>query len=213
MHSMPESASLSRRERKSLETATRLTDVCRRLTAERGLAGFTVEEACDEVDISRRTFFNYFPTKEDAVIGTDSEEESRRFADEFLSQGARGWPTVIDDLVDLVVKHFDAAGVDAVGHGDFISALEREPRLLARVIGISRERERAVVALVAQREGVGGDDPRAEAAVNILSTLVRSAGEHFINPSNTDDFSSILTASLAAFRAVLAAPSPRKGQQ
>ncbi len=34
-----------------------------------GLNGFTIEQLCEDVGVSRRTFFNYFPSKEDAIIG------------------------------------------------------------------------------------------------------------------------------------------------
>lgn len=193
------------------ETAFQLTHVCRRLTAERGLAGFTIEEVCEEVDVSRRTFFNYFPSKEDAVIGADPEDESHRFAEEFLARGSTGWPGVIDDLVALVASHFEATGIDPAARSEFMQALEREPRLLARFIGVSRERERQAIAIVAEREGVAPDDARAEAAVGLLTTLLRSGAERLLDPDDSRDFSTILAESLAAFRAVLDAPSPRKG--
>ena len=57
------------RERKRAATRTAITAVARSLTAEHGLNGFTVEEVCEAAGISRRTFFNYFQSKEDAIIG------------------------------------------------------------------------------------------------------------------------------------------------
>lgn len=206
---MSESATLSRRERRKQETASSLTAVTRRFTAQRGLSGFTVEDVCDEVDVSRRTFFNYFASKEDAVIGIAPADESQRFADEFLARGAGDWTRVVDDLVELVILHFETCEIDTVGHNEFKQALEREPRLLARFIGISRERDRQAMALIAKREGVPLDDARVEAAVNILSTLLRSAIDHLLDPANTRDFATILTESLALFRALLATPAPR----
>ncbi len=213
MHSMSEGAISDRRARRMQETAFRLTHICRRLTAQRGLAGFTIEEVCDEVGVSRRTFFNYFPSKEDAVIGVDPEHESQLFGEEFLARGATEWANVMDDLVELVIAHFEANGSHSAGHGEFMQALEREPRLFARFVGISRERERQATAMIAQRQGVAVDDPRAVAAVGILTTLLRSAGERLLDSDDSRDFSSILTESLAAFRAVLTAPSPRKATQ
>jgi AcrR family transcriptional regulator len=194
------------------ETAARLTSVARRLTAERGLHGFTVEEVCDEVDISRRTFFNYFPTKDDAVLGVDPGEEMGKFSEEFLARGSRGWEVVIDDLVDLVVAHFESTGHDHHGHADFQAALEREPRLLLRFMGATREREKQAVALVASREGVAPDDPRAEAVVSVLSTLLKHAGEHYLARSGADDISTIFRGQLAALRVVMASPSSRKAR-
>jgi AcrR family transcriptional regulator len=208
MNSAPE---VTRRSQKMRHTATHLTTVARRLTAERGLNGFTVEEVCDEVDISRRTFFNYFPSKEDAIIGVQPEEDLRRFSDEFLARGSGGWATVVDDLVELVIAHFESAGVHTAEHAQLMSALEREPKLLFKFMGVTRERDRQAMALVAQRENVAVDDPRAEAALNVLSILLRSTGEHYLLSENTHDFSTLLHERLAAMRAVLAPESPRKG--
>lgn len=208
IHNVPNSATSNRREKRMLATATRLTSVARRLTAERGLNGFTVEEVCDEVDVSRRTFFNYFPSKEDAVLGVDPGEELEKFSDAFLARESRGWEVVIDDLVDLVIGHFEATGHDHTAHAEFIAAIEREPRLLLRFMGATREREKQAVALVASRENVPADDPRAEAVVGVLSTLLKHAGERYLDPAGTHDFSSTLRNHLAALRVVMAPPTP-----
>jgi AcrR family transcriptional regulator len=204
---MTVSATSGTLERRMLRTAEQLTAVSRRLTAQRGLHGFTVEEVCDEVGISRRTFFNYFPSKEDAVIGADQEDESRRIAEEFVARGSRGWNAVIDDIVELVIEHFEATGIDRSSHAQFIAAVEREPRLLARLLGATRDRERQIVAVVAEREGVTVDDPRAEISVSVLAALLRTAGEHYVDPSNDQQFGTILNAALRTLRTVLD-PSP-----
>jgi len=204
---------VNRRERKMQETSARLTSLCRRFTAERGLAGFTIEEVCEQADVSRRTFFNYFASKEEAVLGANPAEETELLAAEFLARGSRGWGAVLDDLVDLVIDHFEAVGVDSIGHAEFVAAMEREPRLLLSFMGVSRDRDRQVVELVALRENVGTDDPHAEASVSILSTLIRAAGDTFLDPANTRDLAVILRGSLAAMRTVLAPPTPRKASQ
>ena len=193
-------------------TSSRLTTLCRQLTAERGLHGFTIEEACSEVGVSRRTFFNYFPSKEDAVLGIDEGDERQRFAADFLSRSSRGWPAVVDDLIDFAIQHTRSAGHDAADHLAFMRMLEREPRLLARFIGLSREREVAFVALVAEREGVPADDPRARAAIDIVSTVMRSTADRISDPRVAEDFGTALSDSLTAIRAVLAPSPPRKAQ-
>ena len=196
---MPDSAIETRKQ----ATSARLTARCRQLTAERGLNGFTIEEVCSEVGVSRRTFFNYFPSKEDAVFGIDEVHEMHRFTEEFLALGSRGWSAVVDDLVDFAVRFADAARHDMADHLNFMRMLEREPKLLARFIGLGREREAVLVDLVARREGVTAEDPRARASVALVSTIMRSTADRLSDPHVASNFGAALTESLTAFRAVL----------
>src|ERR1700722_20350499 len=64
---------LGRRDRKKNDTRRALRDAALALVAERGLAHVTIEDITEAVDIAPRTFFNYFPSKESAVIGADPE--------------------------------------------------------------------------------------------------------------------------------------------
>lgn len=193
------------------QTAANLTSVSRRLTAERGLSGFTIEEVCAAVDVSRRTFFNYFASKEDAVLGANPEEEFRRFGEQFVARGAGSWPDVLGDLIALAIEHIESDDLDPREHTDLMAALEREPRLLARFMGITRDRDRQFRSLIASRQGVDDDDPRVVATVSVLGSLMRSSADSFVAPHNDRDFATILTTSLEAMRTVLAPPVPSKG--
>src|SRR5437764_6912236 len=55
------------RERKKQQTRDLIAETARSLFTERGFDAITVDEVAREADVSRKTVFNYFPTKEDLV--------------------------------------------------------------------------------------------------------------------------------------------------
>ncbi|MEU6718396.1 TetR family transcriptional regulator [Nonomuraea sp. NPDC046802] len=59
-----------RRERKKLQTRQALVDAAMRLFEQKGFDRTMVTEIAEAADVSERTFYLHFPTKEDVVIGT-----------------------------------------------------------------------------------------------------------------------------------------------
>ena len=70
----PARSPASLRERKKAATRRALRRVTIDLVAERGFAHVTMEDIAQAADVSVRTFFNYFPSKEAALFGTDPDE-------------------------------------------------------------------------------------------------------------------------------------------
>ncbi|MGH3814820.1 MAG: TetR family transcriptional regulator [Pseudonocardiaceae bacterium] len=64
---------LGLRERKKQRTRNALIDAAFRLFTERGYENTTVADIADAAEVSTRTFFSYFPTRED-VIFADTDE-------------------------------------------------------------------------------------------------------------------------------------------
>lgn len=212
---MQSATSTNRLSDRMAATAARLTTVSRRLTATHGLNGFTIEELCEEVGVSRRTFFNYFPSKEDAVLGIDETEETERFATEFLALGSRGWRAVLDDFMLIAAGHAERSGFGLAEHVDFHAALEREPKLLVRFMGLNREREQLLVELIAVREGVPADDPRARACADLFGMAIKTtmarvfgSGVADIGQGGEFDIVGSIRDCLATYRTILEPADP-----
>ena len=187
------------------ETRAQLTLAARRLTAAHGLNGFTVEELCEQVGVARRTFFNYFHSKEDAIIGHSDDTLQPSVVEAFLAAGDRNGeigPALLSDLAGIAIAEINRIGISPDEAAGFIAAVDKEPQLLRRLLQSGAERERFLVALIEEREGLAPGDRRAEAAVLIFSALVRSSCERFFTPGNTIPFDSLLYDALGAARAV-----------
>ncbi|HAT1180130.1 TPA: TetR family transcriptional regulator [Corynebacterium striatum] len=88
---------MSLREQKRLETRLRIEDAATSLVDKRGFSATTIEEICEHAGISRRTFFNYFDSKDSAVLGSPSE----MFSDD---QRTYLLKTPTEDLLHLTVE-------------------------------------------------------------------------------------------------------------
>ena len=171
MHFMSESA-ISLREQKRWDTSHRITVCAQALTVAHGLDGFTMEELAEAADVSRRTLFNYFPSKTDAVLG-EAPEIPDADVDAFRSGGPHG--NLIDDLAELArialsVKQPDRESVERGRH-----ILATEPRLLAA----AHQRFEAITTeftdLVLEREGAEFSASRARLLLRIVLALLEVA--------------------------------------
>ena len=66
------------RERKKIATRAALHEAALQLVAERGLDSVSIDDIADRADVSPRTFFNYFSSKDDAVLGLDPDASTRQ---------------------------------------------------------------------------------------------------------------------------------------
>ena len=168
---MIESAT-SLREQKRWETSHRITVCAQELTLEHGLDGFTMEDLAEAAEVSRRTLFNYFPSKTDAVLGAAPEIPDAD-VDAFRTGGPHG--NLIDDLAELAraalaVKQPDRADIERGRR-----ALMQEPRLHAA----AHQRFEAITLeftdLVLEREGADFGAARARLLLRLVLSLFDAA--------------------------------------
>lgn len=191
------------------DTRLQLSTVARRMTADRGLAGFTVEEVCEHVGVSRRTFFNYFHSKEEAIVGHADDMLDQAARDAFVAHGggehAGLTPTLLDDLAALAISHVELVAHEPEQMRSLAAAMEKEPQLLGIFMRSGAENERMLVELVSRREGLAAGDPIAAMAVAVFLGVVRRSSNQFFTLGNTHPFADLIHANLTAVRAVLAA--------
>jgi AcrR family transcriptional regulator len=184
-------------EQKRRRIRSELTSAARRLTAERGLSGYTVQELSDAVGISRRTFFNYFPSKEDAVLGLGMGADEALIA-EFMAAGAStSGSALIDDLAEFGIAHFTSVGLTRTEVEEFLAAIRREPSLLTTLLEFDQKQTQRFIEMVVSRDG-GDDRDTAAVAVALMQTLMRLSGEEYFAETNARSFAEILRAKIAA---------------
>lgn len=91
---------LGLRERKKRLTRETIHDVAVRLARDRGFAEVTVEEICAGANISARTFFNYYPSKADAIFGVSLQPLTAAQREQFLHSPGE----LLSDICALVAS-------------------------------------------------------------------------------------------------------------
>jgi AcrR family transcriptional regulator len=121
---MPTSTTPGLRERKRLQTRARIESAAVSLVLSHGLEAATVDAISEQADVSPRTFFNYFDSKDSAILGVHPAD-----SEELVGAPAEGDLTV--DAVRLVMT---ATGTSLVSrptlHEDRLEVVRRHPEVL-----------------------------------------------------------------------------------
>ena len=157
------------RERKKADTRTALAGATLRLAAERGWEHVTVEAIAGAADVSYRTFFNHFSSKEEALLqpgGPDQPRLSTRLraqpAD--LSMAAAVRAVVREELVALTAEPAELR--------TRMTVLTGTPALLPRLVEMLAADEREMAEAVAERTG---QDVDADLAPALVAAVVSAA--------------------------------------
>ena len=164
------------RTRKKRLTRERILDEALRLFAERGFEGTTADDIAAAADVSRRTFFRYYPRKEDVVI-----EWKRQGAEAVRAAVAARPPeepplTAVHRALSAIVEQYQAEADVVLG---LVRLIESSPTLRARAAGEYPSWEASIAEEIAARLGVDPHTdlrPRlvAQLGMAILSTAVEA---------------------------------------
>jgi AcrR family transcriptional regulator len=159
------------RARKKQRRHDELVGAAQRLVLDRGLDAVTVEDICDAVGVSPRTFFNYFPSKDDAVLGLEPFAIRPEVAAAFVAGGPTG--VLLDDLAVLVGDVLGQQTVTPERMQCTVELVTREPRLLARHVAWVEEHRAEMVELFTARRLVLPYTADPELLALVVMTLLR----------------------------------------
>ena len=199
-----------RRERKKLATRQALQDVALRLVAERGLDQVTVEDISEAADVATRTFFNYFSSKEEALLGNLPEKVAtvqRMVVDR--PAGETPLEAVCQVLRAMTLRLAERREERLLRQ----QVIERHPGLLARQLGEYASFEQALAAAVAERLGAGRADAlycRVVAAVAVAAA--RSAVSTWMADEGRRPLAGMVDAAFAQLRDLGSPPPANTGR-
>ncbi len=178
-------------------TGLRIAEAAQILADERGgIDGFTMDELAEAADVSRRTLFNYYPSKVDAVMGPDLVIPAEALA-VFTAAGPTG--DLIEDLQALVFAILDNEGVDPEELARIDRLIHANPVLLANMKQRFHALVARVVAAAAKRESAPVTSREARIAIAVLAGVADcTINEYLENPAL--DFAEVFAGSIATVR-------------
>jgi AcrR family transcriptional regulator len=182
------------RERKRTRTRLMIQGEAMRLFAEKGYANTTVDDIAYAAAISPRTFFRYFPTKEDVVIWDEydpiaSDLFDARPADEPLAESLRA--VVHDAIGGLYQRDREELLLR-------VRLLMTAPELRARMRDDQRNAEKRMAAYLAAKRGLPQDGLDVQVLASAFGSAINVALEAWVHDGGTSDLLAIFDQALDA---------------
>lgn len=198
---MQDSQSSSRepglRARKRLATLRSLESSALSLALQYGVDNVTVDQVAAHANVSRRTFFNYFASLTDALIGRSKVDDALDPVALFRSLPASG--SVLRDLQSLALSLSTGHGSDVFVLRQRLEVLEANPQLTGDFMAQTAALFEAIAGEVSQRMADQLGEPRSARTDRWARMLTRvcaaalhqALDEHRCDQSATDVAASI----------------------
>ncbi len=188
-------APLGLRERKKLRTEADLRAATLRLALDRGFEHVTIDDIAASVDVSKTTFYRYFESKEDALLGNATDKADRLAA--ALEERPADEPTLTAVRIAMmtIVNSYEHDRETSLAIG---SVTRATPSLIARNLEHQSVWESTLAAFVRHRLD---DEPDAELRSRVVAAIVvstlRTTIDFWRDTEGRDNLPDLLDSSLA----------------
>lgn len=183
------------RERKKRHMRVLISDTALRLAVEKGIAHVRVEDIAAEAGISPRTFNNYFPSKEAAIVSVAALRADT------LCAALKARPpheTLHDALTAAVLALFaDEPDRDWIARSQLI---RNEPSLLAEERKSDALIELAIATEIAQRTNTDPSDLKPRLAATLTIAAIHAAVRFWLESPESGTLQETLAASMREYR-------------
>ncbi|KAB2344401.1 TetR/AcrR family transcriptional regulator [Actinomadura rudentiformis] len=188
------------RERKKIRTRQALIDTALARFMGDGFDGTTLDELCAEVEVSKRTFFRYFASKEDVAMAPIHDLWSA-----FLTtlEAREGGGVLVELFQDTLLRTLD--GMPAEGWADQVllsrKLAERTPSMTAHGLEFCDRTTRAALQILRERFGLEAADLRPRLALDMVVAAFHCALEEWTfqpGPASRDDLAARLRGAFTA---------------
>lgn len=167
------------RTAKAARTRAAIAEAAMTLVGEHGFDAVTVDMICARAGVSQRTFFNYFATKDAAVLGPELPKVDERAARAFIVSNG----PLLAEAMGLVAIDPAMLPADARGIAARLSTISASPTLMARQMERLAQLEDELTDIIGvrlRRDHPGVDDDvlatRALVITHLLSGVMRWIG-------------------------------------
>jgi AcrR family transcriptional regulator len=185
------------RERKRQQTRERLTRAAMALFLERGFEATTLDDIAAAADISRRSFFHYFASKEDVVFAWHEETTAALIAAVEARPAKESMLTAAENAISAMVRQLEP------GEAIAMARLKRDnPALQARDQVKYEKLERALAVALEKRAGKP-EKLGARLVAMIATGAMRIGGELWAAEGAREKPEASAKRTFAAIRAIL----------
>lgn len=183
------------RDRKKVRTKQQLINAAVELFSERGFDSVTVEEIAERAWVSERTFFRYFPSKED-VLWPDSSGQLATFQAAIVDRPESERP--LEAVQNAMLELAGFMEVDASFPVARARIVADTPSLMARDMLEYARWEDAVCDAIRQRTGAVEDDVAPKMAAVVAGGALRVAFERWTAAGATGDLGEMISGAFTA---------------